>query len=302
MPFVYATYLNHVTTANPNFNRIKDSSLNPLNQLLQNAPGVLNPGLRLQVLEALGQIPFAKQQNYANALNYARQNLNLGIAAIPYAYPVNLVHRYDSYEVAMAAWGNGAMDNRADGWFEHSFRVTWASSNGNMQSLAQVWNWEQVTFIQPAAGPPFRNAVMNQTPQNYTFGINQNSSNGFCLDNHFFMHPSLMLNYPIAAGIVSANQEYEYSPDGGNTWYEIPGGQFVFDRGVRPAAGGGGGLVFVFSKRNRLPANTRAYRFEVEYPIGPAPVNPPGNYAAVQGRGTGQASPLNLYATVIAQA
>jgi hypothetical protein len=61
-------------------------------------------------------------------------------------------------------------------------------------------------------------------------------------------------------------------------------------------------LIFVFAKRNRLPANTRAYRFEVEYPIGAAPVNPPGNYATVQGRGLGQASPLNLYATVIAQA
>jgi len=147
MPFVYATYLNHVTTANPTFNRIKDSSLNPLNLLLQGAPGVLNPGLRQQVLETLGLIPYAKQQTYANALNYALQQLNLGIAAIPYAYPVNLVHRFDSYQVALAAWGNGAMDSRPDGWFEHSFRVSWASSNGNMQSLAQIWNREQVTFI-----------------------------------------------------------------------------------------------------------------------------------------------------------
>jgi hypothetical protein len=302
MPFSMMTYLNHILTANPTFHNVKDSSLDPLNNRLQGAgvgPAV-NAGLRQQILEALGLIPFAKQQKYTNALNYMRQQFTLGIPAIPYAYPVNLVHRFDLYEAAPAAWGNGAMDNRQDGWFEHSFRVSWSSSNGNMQNLAQIWNREQVTFIQPAAGPPFSNAVMGLTPQTYIFGINQSSSGGFSLDNHFFMHPSLMLAYPIAAATVNANQEYEYSPDGGQTWYEIPNGQFVFDRGVRNALNGGG-LVFYFAKRNRLPGNTRNYRFEVEYPIGAAPANPPANYAAVRGRGTGNSIALNTYATVIAR-
>jgi hypothetical protein len=301
MPFVMANYVNLIIAANPTFHNIKDSSLDPLNNLLQNAPMVLNAGQRQQILERLGLIPFAKQQKYTNALTYARQQLALGIPGIPYGYPVNLVHRYDSYEVALAAWGNGLNDSRPDGWFEHSFRVSWSSSNGNMQSLANIWNQERVTFLQPPAGAPFNNAVMGLTPQTYTFGVNQSSSGGYSLDNHFVMHPSLMLAYPIAAAVVNANQEYEYSPDGGQTWYEISNGQFVFDRGVRQAAGGGGGLVFFFSKRNRAP-NTRAYRFEVEYLIGAAPANPPANYAVVRGRGTGQLTPLGTYATVIAQA
>lgn len=172
-----------------------------------------------------------------------------------------------------------------------------------MQSLANIWNQERVTYLQPAAGPPFNAAIMGLTPQAYVFGGSHNSSNGAGDDNHYFMHPSLMLAYPIAAAVVNANQEYEYSPDGGQTWYQTPGGQFVFDRGVRApiAGGGGGGLVFYFSKRNRMPMNTRAYRFEVEYPIGAAPANPPANYAAVQGRGAGAQMPLATYATVIAQ-
>lgn len=298
MPFVMATYLNHVTTANPTFRRFKGSSLDALNNLLQNAPGVLNAAQRRQFTETLGLIPYAKQQKYINALNYARQQLALNIPGIPYGYPVNFIHRYDFYEVSPAAWGNGPGDHRADGWFEHSFEQTWSSSNGNMASLATIWNQERVTFLQPPAGPPFRNAIMAQTPQTYTWGASHNSnSNGS--DNHFFMHPSLMLNYPIAAGVVTANQEYEYSPDNGVTWWEIPNGQFVFDRGVRNGHHGGG-LVFFFSKRNRLP-NTRNYHFEVEYPIGNGPANPPANYAAVRGKGTGQVTALNTYATVIAQ-
>jgi len=302
MPFSMMTYLNHVLTANPTFHNVKDSSLDPLNNLLQGAPMVLNAGQRQGILERLGLIPYAKQQKYANALNYARQQLALGIPGIPYGYPVSLVHRFDFYEVAPATWGLGPTDNRPDGWFEHSFKITWSSSNGNMQSLANIWNRERVTYIQAAAGPPFSQAVMGQTPQTYTFGVNQNSAGGLSSDNHFFMNPSLMLAYPIAAAVVNANQEYEYSPDGGQTWYETPNGQFIFDRGVRQAVGGGGGLVFFFSKRNRGPMNTRAYRFEVEYPIGPAPQNPPQNYAAVLGRGAGQVMALNTYATVIAQA
>lgn len=299
MPFSTLTYMGHVLAANPNFKRIKDSSLDPLNVLLQNSPQALNAAQRQQVLEALGLIPYAKQQKYQAALNYARQQLNLGIPGIPYGYPVNLVHRFDFYEASMAAWGNGAQDNRPDGWFEHNFKLTWNSSNGNMASLAPIWNQERVTFQLPAAGPPFSNAIMGNTPQTYVWGNLHNSANGGS-DNHFFMHPSLMLAYPVAAASVPAHQEYEYSPDNGATWYVIPGGQFVFNRGVRIALGGAA-LVFYFSKRNRLPHNTRAYHFEVEYPIGPAPANPPANYNAVRGKGTGQQMPLNTYARVIAQ-
>jgi hypothetical protein len=301
MPFSMVTYMGHVMTANPQFKRIKDSSLDPLNLLLQNAPQALPAPLRQQVTETLGLIPFAKQQKYAAALNYARQNLNLGIPGIPYGYPVDLVHRFDSYEAGAAQWNNG-QDSRPDGWFKHIFDITWTSSNGNMGSLANVWNQERVTFLQPAGGAPFRNAVMGQTPQTYTMGINHSSSGGNCQDNHYFMHPSLMLAYPIAPRIVPANQEYEYSPDNGQTWYVIPRGHFIFDRGVRQAAAGGGGLVFVFSKRNRVPQNNRAYHFEVEYPIGPAPTNLPGQYNDVWGKNLCQGMALNTYATVIAQA
>ena len=299
MAFVYATYLNHVTAANPNFRRIKDSSLDALNLVLQNAPAVPNPAQRRTILEALGLIPFAKQQFYANALNYARMQLNLGIGPVPYAYPVNLVHRFDYYEVWQAAWGHGPQDSRPDGWFDHNVRVSWTSSNGNVQSLGNIWNQERVSYQQPAGGPPFLAAMIPHTPMIYTAGNNNSSSAGFGSDNHFFMHPSLMLMYPIAAGFVRSNQEYEYSPDAGQTWYQISDGQFTFERGIRLAHGGGGNLVFYFSKRNRAPWNNRLCHFEVEYPIGPQPANPPANRAAVS-RGLSQMPPLGTYGTVIA--
>ena len=103
MPFVMATYVNSILAANPSFHNIKDSSLDPLNNLLQGAPMVLNAGQRQQILATLGLIPYAKQQKYTNALTYARQQLALGIPGIPYGYPVNLVHRFNFYEASMAA-------------------------------------------------------------------------------------------------------------------------------------------------------------------------------------------------------
>jgi hypothetical protein len=57
MAFVYATYLNHVTTANPRFERVKDSSLHALNNILANVAGAPNAALRQQILETLGLVP-----------------------------------------------------------------------------------------------------------------------------------------------------------------------------------------------------------------------------------------------------
>lgn len=296
MPFVYATYLNHIHGANAHFERFKNSSLHALDHLLAGAgPGGANAAQRKQILAALGLVPFAKQQKYAAGLNYAVANLHLNIHGIPYGYPVNLRTRLDFYEVASAAWSPVQTDWRADGWFEHNFIVEWDSSNGNMASLAHIWNRESVTFLQNPAGLPF-NHLMANTPMAYTYGVSH-SSHASGSDNHYFMHPSLMLTYPLAPGIVTANQAYQYSPDQGVTWYRISNGQFTFSKGVRVSHGQ---LVFVFSKQNRAPVNPRTYHFEVEYAIGPAPANPPANYNAVRGRGTGQQVPLNTYATVIA--
>jgi hypothetical protein len=139
---------------------------------------------------------------------------------------------------------------------------------------------------------------MANTPMNYTHGVNQNSTSDGG-DNHFFMHPSLMLAYPLAVGIVRAHQWYQYSPDSGTTWFNTPNGQFVFDKGVRMNAGT---HVFVFSKRNLAPVNSRHFRFEVEYTIGAAPAPPPANYLAVRGRGTGAPAQLNQYARIVSMA
>jgi hypothetical protein len=294
MPFVLATYLNHIQNANAHFRKFKSSSLDIFNALLNGLPGgALNPGQRRQLIEALGRIPHAKQMKYAAALNYAQTNLNLNIPGIPYGYPVNLSTQLDFYEVSSAAWGHGPADFRADGWFEHNFRIHWESSNGNLASLAPIWNREEVVFQHNPAGPPF-NHMMAATPMNYVYGVTHSSTNDGS-DNHYFMHPSLMLTYPPAPGLVRAHQAYQYSPDQGATWFNIQNGEFYFDKGVRAAAGGN---VFVFLKRNLAP-NTRAFWFEVEYPIGAAPANAPISYNTVRGRGTGAQVAPNTYANVI---
>jgi hypothetical protein len=299
MPFVYATYHNHLTTANPDFEKwglIHKSSTHALNALLVPMDNALPTAAERQtIIETLGRIPSAKQTQYQAALAYANVNLGLNLPVIPFAYPVNFRTSLLMFEVAPAQWGHGPADNRPDGWFEHTFQTTWDSSSGNLGDMAQTWNQERVTFLHPPAGPPF-NHMMAQTV-NYTFGTSHSSSGGNSTDNHFFMHPSLMLTYPLVAGIVRAEQAYEYSPDGGVTWYDIPNGRFYFDKGVR---NGGGGFVFVFEKRNDAAHNNgRAFHFEVEYAIGPAPVNTPLNYGAVHGRGSGAQAVLATYANVI---
>lgn len=297
MPFVFATYREKLIAANPINRAGGDPVLGPLNALLQAAPAVLNGPQRRQITEALGRIPFAAQQRYIDALGYARQQLRMEICSLPYAYPVDLVHTFDYYEVAEASWG-GPMDRLLDGWFSHNMRLTWRSSNGNMASLANIRNRESVTYLQPAMGPPFRAAMLQRTPQVYVRGDNPSSSHGFGSDNHSFMNPSLMLQYPVAPAVIQANQEYEYSPDGGLTWYEIEYAQFEFDRGVRP--GPGNRLYFFFCKRNRRPRNNRVIHFEIEYPIGAQPPNPPANRDAVHGEGSGRRVVLGTYGNLIA--
>lgn len=303
MPFSMMTYMNHVLTANPNFRRILDSSLDPLDNLLQVAPpGGLNPAQRRAILETLGRIPFDKQQKYANALNYAVQQLHLGVPGIPYGYPVVTRHRRIEYNVGQASW-NHMNDTRPDGWFHHVVQLDWRSSNGNIQSLANIWNTERITYQPHPIGPPHRAVLMANTPQTYMFGINQNSHHGFGQDDHFFMHPALMVVYPLAAGVLNARQEYLYSPDQGTTWYEMPGGQFQIDRGIRPPAGGGlpHPLVFFFSKRNNPQTNPGIpFHLEVEYVIGPAPQNPPQTYNEVTGAGLHQPAQMAAHARVIA--
>jgi hypothetical protein len=166
-----------------------------------------------------------------------------------------------------------------------------------MNDLANIWNREEVIFLQNAAGPPF-NHIMGNTA-NYVFGGGHSSSSGTGADDHYFMHPSLMLAYPLVLGVVQAEQAYQYSPDAGVTWYDIPNGNFTFDKGVKNA---NGGMVFVFDKRNNAALNNHAFHFEVEYAIGAAPANPPLNYASVWGKNLSNPAQLNAYATVISLA
>jgi hypothetical protein len=300
-----ATYLNHVTTANPLFNKIKDSSLDPLNNLLRVAPpGGANPAQRQAILELLGMIPHDKQQKYANALNYAVQHLNLRVPGIPYGYPIVTRHRLHEYQVAEAVW-NHDQSRRPDGWFRHIMKLEWRSSNGLLQSLAGIWNRERITYMQHPIGPPHRPVIMQNTPQTFMWPPvpTQSSNLGWGNDDHLFMHPSLMVVYPLVAGVLNAHQEYIYSPDQGQTWYDMPGGQFLVDRGVRPPLNGGlpDPLVFFFCKRNNPQFNLSVpFHFEVEYIIGPAPQIPPQTYNEVQGALTGPSAQLAAHARIIA--
>jgi len=295
MPFNPATFQQHITAANAHFKRHKGSSLDPLLAALTTVvQGIPAPAQIDRIRDTVGRIPYGKQLKYQAALSYLLTSIGLNALPIPYAYPVALRHRFSEFNVGAARWNNGTL-NRPDGWFHHVFEVSWSSSNGNMASLASIWNRERVAFQQDPAGPPYVRAIMANTPRTYEYGINGSSDGGRAEDDHYFMHPDLMCKRPLQNAAVSALQQYEYSPDAGASWYTIEGGNFVFEKGVR-------GNVFYFSKRNDAGFNPRPYHFEVEYAIGPAPNPMPANYNEVWGRALTNPAALGQYAArIIAQ-
>ena len=72
MPFSIATFQQHLSAANPRYNKIKTSSMVPLeNQLAVLGAGV-NAGSLAQIQPLWSSVPHAKQLKYVAAANYLK--------------------------------------------------------------------------------------------------------------------------------------------------------------------------------------------------------------------------------------
>lgn len=268
MPFSMTQFMSLVVAQNRSFGRIKGSSLDPLLAILQ-APNALHR--KAEIANAVAFIPYQKQMKYQQALNYLRIQMPITeIPQIPYAIPVDPKMELDAFKVMMRSYVGGGILN--PGSYHHEFRLSWKSSNGHLASLARCGTRENVKFRSAPDQPPF-NYVQKDTPMQFTQGAttNNGANAGCCIDDHSTVIPSIICTNPRVPGELVAEQIYEYTTDGTN-WREIPGARFLLKKGVRTS---GAGFVFYFAKTNWAPHNQKTYRFEVEYPIGPAPAAMP---------------------------
>jgi hypothetical protein len=262
MPFVFATFQNHLNTADPHRSRFKESSFAELEDIL--AGGM--PWNMPHIQAVYGAIPHSKQVKYANACNYLKAN----VPGLADAIPAKPKMHYRYFKVLkMNHAGNPNYILR----FYHAHEFTWISSNGHTASLANVGTRERVTWRTSPAAAPFVPAMHAGIPMTFTQGATTNAGADVCsnFDDHSIGNPDLIVQRPLAAGSAIADQVYEYTADGTN-WYPIPGADFELERGVRQR---GGRWVMYFRKQNAA-GNRRRFHFEVEYPLAPlAPPAPP---------------------------
>lgn len=284
MPFNFATFQQHLQAANPHYSRFKESSMKPLENLLQNLGAAVGPQSLAQIQPLWAAVPHAKQQKYVQAATYLKQF----VPALADAIPVSPKMEYVEFKVMfMQLGGNQNYPAR----FYHVHRLTWKSSNGNMTSLATVGTRERVTHRTPPAGPPFDAQLNAGIPMAFTQGADTNfgANTGENYDDHSTGNPSLIVRRPLAAGSVIADQVYEYTTDG-HTWHRIPGADYEIEKGVRMV----GGQYRFFFRKQSPPPHANRFHFEVEYPIGPQhPV--PGNKIAVIPAGFATAADIRAH-------
>lgn len=293
MPFSMMQFMTLVTskdTAFKNFNRIKNSSLDPLIAAIPLKP-VLTAPEKETIRLRLAYIPYDKQMKYREALEYLRVQHGLAeVAAIPYAIPCKPEMKFDRFEKQMRTWPGGPLLD--PGTYIHLFRFSFSSSNGNLASLAHVGTRERVTYRTNPAGPPF-NYVQANTPATFTQGAttNNGAQTGWSIDDHITILPSIICANPRVNGELVADQLYEYTSDG-RTWRVIPEAYYLLKKGVR------GGNTFYFAKTNSAPDNPKRSHFEVEYPIGPAPASMPP-VGTNLGKGGKVAADIRAYGRVV---
>jgi hypothetical protein len=131
MPFNFATFQQHVQGRNTHFSRFKESSLQPLENLLQNLGAAVGPQSLAQIQPVWAAVPHDKQQKYVNAGNYLKQF----VPGLADAIPVSSKMRFREFRVLPMTLG--ANQNYPARFF-HVFRLFWKSSNGNLASLKNV--------------------------------------------------------------------------------------------------------------------------------------------------------------------
>ena len=283
MPFNIDTFRQHLKNANSSYSRFKESSLEPLEKLLEQLGTTVGPTNLQQIQSVWAAVDHEKQQKYVEAAVYLKQF----VPELVHAIPVKPEMEFIEFRVMFSPLGD---IDKYPMRFYHVHSLTWKSSNGDLDSLNNVGTRERVTHRTNPAGPPF-NSVNAGIPMTFTQGATTaNGANcGSNKDDHSIPNPSLNVDRPIVNGSVIADQVYEYTTDGVN-WYPIPGAAYEIEKGVRDYSGQ---KVFFFRKQSAAP-NQNNFHFEVEYPIGPAlPV--PENRVPVIPAGFASKEQINNY-------
>lgn len=279
---------------NSSLGRFRKSALDPLFKKLGNHHRThLSPQLRAEVQELIYHVPHDRQIKYAAAFAVLQAG-GFHITGRPCDPTMNFV-RFDQGPFAYVGVGSDGNDQMAildPGSLHHVFDFKWKSTAGNMQSLANVWTREHITFRTMPNNPPFNDAM--GTTMHFTWGDTQGATNGYGRDDHSIKPPKLVARYPLAAGWLITEQWYQYSHDG-VTYQNIPGAAYLIHKGIQLRQGE---WCFVFKKTNWAPHNTLTYKFEAEYPIG-APPPVPAKAGQQYGRTNGNRAEISDYGRLV---
>jgi hypothetical protein len=271
------TFLATVQIDNPAFkNWAVTSSLDPLIKELKTNTWATAPG-KARIERIIAFLPHAKKARYSRSLAYLHLQLQVSIGAIP----ANTVMKFDAFRVMRGNYkgyktsGESKivpLDERTVGSpgpssFIHRHTLTWSSSDGSVASLGQVRTREYVKFLTDTQAPPF-NVIQDPDREFYAPGTQGATGQTSGIDDHSTKLPSLICVYPRQAGLLQAEQKYQYSVDNGTTWVDMDNGQFLLEKKVRQV---GNDWVFSFKKTNWAPHNKKSFHFEVEYTVGPLP-------------------------------
>lgn len=171
------------------------------------------------------------------------------------------------------------------GWprgFLHRHSLTWESSDGDPNSLQDVFTREWVKFRTPTTSPPF-SALQDPDQEFYAPGPphdgncrgTQGAMGG--TDDHSTCHPALICCWPRQAGTLIAEQWYQWRR-GNDAWQNIEGAAYLIEKSVFQE---GPDWVFLFKKTNWRPHNPTPFHFEVHYTIPPPPPQMPAAYAHI---------------------
>ena len=295
-------FLATVRIDNPNFKKFAlSSTLDPLiKELKTNSHNTPAGKARIQKLIAF--MPSAKQTSYSRSLAYLTTTLGVHAGAIP----ANAVMEFTQFQIISGyytgfnATGQSKMivlDPAAPGSpgprsFIHTHKLSWASSNGNPGSLANVRTREYVKFLTDTQAPPF-NKIQDPDREFYAPGNMGSSGSTSGTDDHSTKLPSLICCNPRQAGSLRGEQKYQFSLDNGTTWQDMDNGQFLLEKTVRRV---GNDWVLTFKKTNWAPHNSKKFHFEVEYTIGPAPEYMPRTDADVVKAGFQQNADIKQWA------
>ena len=278
MPFVMQQFMTLVKQCNPSFKRFtRQSDLDPLIDALGGESGqtFYTPTHRARINDVVHVLASDKANKYRVALLYLAQELGVDPGPIPCRPKMSLrefgthMGEYEGIN-SVGATKRIELNPRS---FNHAFKFTWESTNGDLQALRNVGTRENVKWRSDPGGTPF-NYVQGKTPMQFTQGAttNNGANSGYCVDDHSTILPALICLDPRVTGSIVAEQLYEYTCDG-RTWKPIPGAAYLLEKGVR--TGGPTGHLYYFMKTNWAPHNTTPYHFEVEYTVDPAPAYMP---------------------------